>query len=353
MVDGLERSAPTLRDPDGYSYFKEEVRGLLMGGFEPDAKPWVASDEIPEPFEFQLLPEDWEQFDILMRNAVHRVPAMESAGVKKFYNGPESFTPDHNFIMGAGPGAGQLLRAGRVSTHPASRSPAEQGRRSPNGSSRGEPELDLVPSTSGGSRPCRATSDGCAAGSRRSSACTSRWPGRTASRRARAALRRSPVHHLLRSARRLLRHEDGLGTGQLVRAGRRSSPSSSTRWGRQNWFGYSAAEHAAARADVALFDQTSFAKIAVRGADAEAALQYLCANDVAVPPGRTVYTRAAQRPRRLRGRRDHHPAAVGRVPAGDQQRAGRARPGPAAPRRSGRACTSSSSTSPRPTRCCR
>ena len=102
-IDGVHTDPPTLRDPDGYTYFKEEVRGLLMGGFEPDAKPWVASDEIPEPFEFQLLPEDWNQFDILMRNAVHRVPAMEDTGVKKFYNGPESFTPDHNFIMGVAP----------------------------------------------------------------------------------------------------------------------------------------------------------------------------------------------------------------------------------------------------------
>ena len=102
-IDGLVRTTPTLRDPDGYAYFKEEVRGLLIGGFEPDAKPWVASDEIPEPFEFQLLPEDWNQFDIIMRNAVHRVPVIESTGIKKFYNGPESFTPDHNFIMGRAP----------------------------------------------------------------------------------------------------------------------------------------------------------------------------------------------------------------------------------------------------------
>ena len=71
-IDGLDRTTPTLRDPDGYTYFKEEVRGLLMGGFEPDAKPWVASDEIPEPFEFQLLPEDWNQFDIL--HAQRRAP---------------------------------------------------------------------------------------------------------------------------------------------------------------------------------------------------------------------------------------------------------------------------------------
>lgn len=61
-----------MRDPDGYVYFKEEVGGLVMGGFEPDAKPW-GMDGIPDRFEFQLLPDDWDQFEILMRNALHRV----------------------------------------------------------------------------------------------------------------------------------------------------------------------------------------------------------------------------------------------------------------------------------------
>ena len=97
------RDLPILRDPDGYTYFKEEVGGLVIGGFEPEAKPWVAPDEIPYPFEFQLLDEDWEHFEILMDNALLRIPALEHTGIKKFYNGPESFTPDNQFILGEAP----------------------------------------------------------------------------------------------------------------------------------------------------------------------------------------------------------------------------------------------------------
>src|SRR5439155_26158882 len=93
-IDGVHRDLPVLRDPDGFGYFKEEVGGLVVGGFEPDAKPWVAPDALPYPFEFQLLDEDWDQFAIIMENAITRVPALEHTGVKKFYNGPESFTPD-------------------------------------------------------------------------------------------------------------------------------------------------------------------------------------------------------------------------------------------------------------------
>ena len=91
-----------LRDPDGYIYVKEEVGGLLMGGFEPVAKPW-AMDGIPENFEFGMLPDDWDQFQILMENALIRLPALETAEIKTFMNGPESFTPDNNFIMGEAP----------------------------------------------------------------------------------------------------------------------------------------------------------------------------------------------------------------------------------------------------------
>src|SRR5580698_5054711 len=182
-IDGLDRSTPTLRDPDGYTYFKEEVRGLLMGGFEPDAKPWLASDEIPEPFEFQLLPEDWNQFDILMRNAIHRVRAMADVGVKKFYNGPESFTPDHNFIMGAPAELeNYYVAAGFNSSGIAFAGGA--GSALAGGSSPGSPTSTSARSTSAGSRRRRATSAGCGSGCRRSWGCTSRWPGRTGSRRA-------------------------------------------------------------------------------------------------------------------------------------------------------------------------
>jgi 4-methylaminobutanoate oxidase (formaldehyde-forming) len=113
QIEGVHRDLPILRDPDGYTYVKEEVGGLLVGGFEPVAKPWVAPDQIPYPFEFQLLDEDWEHFEILMSSAVHRLPVLAETGVRKFYNGPESFTPDNQFLLGEVPGvAGFFVGAG-------------------------------------------------------------------------------------------------------------------------------------------------------------------------------------------------------------------------------------------------
>jgi glycine cleavage system aminomethyltransferase T/glycine/D-amino acid oxidase-like deaminating enzyme len=287
-IDGLDRTAPTLRDPDGYTYFKEEVRGLLMGGFEPDAKPWVASDEIPEPFEFQLLPEDWNQFDILMRNAVHRVPVMENAGVKKFYNGPESFTPDHNFIIGLAPELDNyFVLAGFNSSGIAFSGGA--GNALAQWIVAGEPDLDLSPvdirrfaPMQGNKRWLRGRVQEIV-GLHFAMA----WPNREPE--SGRGIRRSPIHHLLDARGACFGTKMGWeranwfappGTKPVVEYG----------WGRQNWFAHSAAEHLAARTEVAIFDQTSFAKITVRGSDAEAALQWLCSNDVAVPPGRTVYT---------------------------------------------------------------
>ena len=103
QVDGVHRDFPILRDPDGYTYIKEEVGGLVVGGFEPDAKPWVAPDALPYPFEFQLLDEDWDHFEILMDSAIARIPVLAETGIKMFYNGPESFTPDNQFILGEAP----------------------------------------------------------------------------------------------------------------------------------------------------------------------------------------------------------------------------------------------------------
>jgi glycine cleavage system aminomethyltransferase T/glycine/D-amino acid oxidase-like deaminating enzyme len=287
-IDGLDRTAPTLRDPDGYTYFKEEVRGLLMGGFEPDAKPWVASDEIPEPFEFQLLPEDWNQFDILMRNAVHRVPVMENAGVKKFYNGPESFTPDHNFIMGLAPELDNyFVLAGFNSSGIAFSGGA--GNALAQWIVAGEPDLDLSPvdirrfaPMQGNKRWLRGRVQEIV-GLHFAMA----WPNREPE--SARGIRRSPVHHILDAQGACFGTKMGWERANWF-APPGTKPVVEYSWGPQNWFGHSAAEHLAARADVAIFDQTSFAKIAVRGSDAEAALQYLCSNDVAVPPGRTVYT---------------------------------------------------------------
>src|SRR5438128_1875472 len=99
---GVTPDLPVLRDTDGYIYVREEVGGLLMGGFEPVAKPW-GMDGIPADFGFSLLPEDWEHFQVLMEQALIRIPALESAPVRRHVNGPESFTPDGRYLLGEAP----------------------------------------------------------------------------------------------------------------------------------------------------------------------------------------------------------------------------------------------------------
>ena len=114
---------PTLRDPDNLVYFRTEVGGLVMGGYERTPAPW-ALDGIPDGFEAQLLPDEWDRMEELFSNAIRRVPAMETAQVKKFFNGPEAFTPDADFLLGetdvpgfwvatGGCGTGSPARAGR------------------------------------------------------------------------------------------------------------------------------------------------------------------------------------------------------------------------------------------------
>ncbi len=101
-IDGVTRDLPTLRDPDRLTYYKEEVGGLVMGGYEPDPLPW-ALEGIPAGFHFDLLDSNWDHFEQLMRLALPRVPALEKAGIKQLLNGPESFTPDGLFILGEAP----------------------------------------------------------------------------------------------------------------------------------------------------------------------------------------------------------------------------------------------------------
>jgi 4-methylaminobutanoate oxidase (formaldehyde-forming) len=142
-IAGVNPDLPCLRDPDGYIYFKEEVGGLLMGGFEPKAKPWGMSG-IPEPFEFQLLEDDWDQFEILMKNAIMRVPALETAPVKQFVNGPESFTADNNYVLGEAPGVRSLFVLGGFNSMGIASS-GGAGMALAEWIDKGEPQMDLWP----------------------------------------------------------------------------------------------------------------------------------------------------------------------------------------------------------------
>jgi len=287
-IDGVHTDLPILRDPDGYTYFKEEVGGLVIGGFEPEAKPWVSPDDIPYPFEFQLLEEDWDHFEILMHNALLRIPALEVTGIKKLYNGPESFTPDNQFLLGEAPeldnyfvgagfnsvgiatagGAGRALAEWIVNGAPTSDLTGVDIRRfAPfNGNNRWL--HDRVAEVLGVHYEIP-------------------WPNREL--KTARPFRRSPVHHLLEAANANFGSRNGWERANFF-APAGADPAIEYTWGKPNWLAWSAAEQSNTRHAVTVFDQTSFSKYLMVGADSEAALQWLCTADVGVEIGKAVYT---------------------------------------------------------------
>jgi glycine cleavage system aminomethyltransferase T/glycine/D-amino acid oxidase-like deaminating enzyme len=287
-IPGVRPDLPILRDPDGYTYFKEEVGGLVVGGFEPEAKPWVAPDRIPYPFEFQLLEEDWEHFSVLMESAMLRIPALRDTGVRKFYNGPESFTPDNQFILGEAPetrnfyvGAG-FNSVGIASAGGAGRALAEW-------IVNGEATTDLTPVDirrfarfNGNNRWLRDR-----VGEVLGLHYEIPWPNREM--RTARPFRRSPLHHVLEQANASFGSKMGWERANFFAPPGTPAVIEHT-WSKPSWLPWVEAEHVNTRTAVTVFDQTSFSKYLVVGPDAERALQWLCTADVAVPPGRTVYT---------------------------------------------------------------
>ncbi|MGZ8725607.1 MAG: GcvT family protein [Aeromicrobium sp.] len=288
QIEGMHTDLPILRDPDGFTYFKEEVGGLVVGGFEPEAKPWVAPDQIPYPFEFQLLAEDWDHFSILMDSALERIPALQHTGIRKFYNGPESFTPDNQFIMGEAPTVkGFFVGAGFNSVGIASAGGA--GRALAEWIIEGQPTTDLLAvdirrfaDFNGNNQWLRAR-----VGEVLGLHYAIPWPNREFETA--RPFRRSPAYERLAEANACFGSKMGWERANFF-APAGENPGIEYSWGKQNWLPWSAAEQRATRQAVALFDQTSFSKYLVTGIDAEHALQWICSNDVAVETGRSVYT---------------------------------------------------------------
>jgi glycine cleavage system aminomethyltransferase T/glycine/D-amino acid oxidase-like deaminating enzyme len=288
QIPGVQPGLPVLRDPDGYTYFKEEVGGLVVGGFEPQAKPWVSPDQLPYPFEFQLLAEDWDHFSVLMDSALHRLPVLADTGVRKFYNGPESFTPDNQFILGEAPElAGFFVAAGFNSVGIASAGGA--GLALAQWITEGQPDADLTAVDIRRFAPFNGNSRWLR--DRVSEVLGLHyaipWPNRELETA--RPFRRSPVYPLLVQANACFGSKMGWERANFFAPGG-VRPEIEYSWGQQNWQPWSSAEQLAVRQRVAVFDQTSFSKYLLTGPDAADALQWLCTNDVAVPPGRTVYT---------------------------------------------------------------
>jgi len=286
-IDGVSSDLPVMRDADGHIYFKEEVAGLLMGGFDPWAKPWGMGG-IPEGFSFGTLPEDWDKFEILMQNAIQRVPALASAQVRLLMNGPESFTPDNYFILGEAAevrryyvGAG-FCSGGIAAAGGAGRALAEW-------IVEDRPPMDLWQADIRRFAPFHGSPEFLR--ERASEGVGVHYfiafPNRELETG--RGLRLSPLYERLRDRRACFGNKMGWERANWF-APEGVPLETVYSFGRQNWFPYAAAEHRACREAIAVFDQTSFSKFRLEGPDAEATLQRLCANDVAVEPGRIVYT---------------------------------------------------------------
>jgi glycine cleavage system aminomethyltransferase T/glycine/D-amino acid oxidase-like deaminating enzyme len=286
-IDGVQPDLPILDDAARFAYYREETGGLMIGLFEPVAAPW-GMDGIPKSFKFGELMPDWDRMMPYLERAMERIPVADTAGVHKFFCGPESFTPDREPLMGEAPelknyyvaagfnslgillggGVGQVMAQWIVDGLP----PIDIS------------DVDIARILPFQNNP-RYLQDR-----------TVELLGLTYAQdyfnlqeeTARNA-RRSPFHDRLAEAGAYFGAYAGWEYPDWF-APQGIEPEVEYTWGRQNWFEYAAAEHRAAREGVILMDYSVMGKLLVQGRDAEKALNWICANNVAVPVGRCVYT---------------------------------------------------------------
>ena len=289
-IAGLDPSMPVLRDADGCAYFKEDAGKLLVGWFEPVAKPWGLgpTGSVPDGFSFGTLPPDLAHVEPLLEDAATRMPVLADAGIRLFFNGPESFTPDDRYLLGESPDVRNLFVAAGFNSI---------GVQSSGGAGKvladwvldGRPPMDLwdvdvrrmMPFQRNASYLRDRTTETLGL------LYAMHWPYRQPETA--RGVRRSPVHDRLAAAGACFGEAAGHERANWY-APPGVTPAYEYSYGRQNWFEHSAAEHRAVREGVGLFDQSSFAKLHVEGPAAERVLGRVSANDVAVRVGRVVYT---------------------------------------------------------------
>ncbi len=285
-VPGMNSSMPILGDHDNNIYIREEVGGLLIGCFEPNAVP-VSMDRLPADFSFDLLNEDWEHFEPVMQSALTRIPALETVGIRRLINGPESWTPDDRFMIGETPQLdGLFVACGMNSVGMASGGGV--GRALAEWMIEGEPTMDLgtvdVRRFSPFWNNLETLRDRAAESLSLHYAIG--YPGRE--RESSRNLRLGPFH--ARQAEHGAHFETRNGWERpawFSLPGQKTPPELT--FARPAWFDCVQREHLAARNDVTLFDRTSLGKILIQGRDSEAFLQRICSSDVS-REGRVIYT---------------------------------------------------------------
>jgi len=286
-VAGVHPRLPILRDPGRSTYIREEAGKLMVGIFEDLARPWNV-EGIPADFSFGEIPPDWERMQPHLERACERVPLLAQTGVKLLFCGPESFTADHNYLMGEAPSLkGFFVAAGFNSL--GILSGGGVGLCMAQWIAHGNAPMDVwsvnIRRTHAWQNNPRYLADRVV--ETLGIGYQDHWPFRqwTTAR----GVKRSILHERLAAAGACFGESAGWERPNwYARPGQ--EPAYEYAWGRQNWFDNSAAEHRAVREAVGLFEQTSFAKLLVQGRDAEQALNRIATADCRVPVGKVVYT---------------------------------------------------------------
>jgi len=287
-MEGMHRDLPVLEDPDSFAYYREEVGSLMIGLFEPVAKAWNL-DHIPENFVFGEIDPDWDRMVPFLEKAYERVPDASGLGIRKFFCGPESFTPDlsplvgetselKNFFVACGLNSLGILSAGGI------------GRLLAQWIVDGRPDMDVTALNVNRFHPCQRNPK------YRDDRIVevlgkmyeSHYPnlGMSSARN----MKQSVLHERLKSAGAFFVESAGWELVDWFAPEGKKAEIESYSWRRQNWFPYHEAAHHACRNDVALMDMSFMAKFLVQGNDAEKVLNRICCNDIAVESGRIVYT---------------------------------------------------------------
>jgi len=287
-VDGVDGTLPVLEDPGSYGYFREEGGGLMLGLFEPVCAPWRV-DGIPENFSFGQLPPDWDRMAPYLEKAMGRIPVSSQVGIRTFFCGPESFTPDlqpivgpapelRNYFVAAGLNSIGILTGGGI------------GRVVASWILDGRPDVDVTGFHIDRLQPYQNNPEYRATRTVESLGMVyeCHYPGRSM-RTARGA-KLSPIHHRLVEQRAYFKDVSGWEGADWYAPPGQQPTVDRLSWGRQNWFPYWAEEHHATRNGVILMDMSFMSKYLVQGRDAGRILERLSANRVDGDPGVITYT---------------------------------------------------------------
>jgi glycine cleavage system T protein len=288
--DEIPSGLPVLRVTDECAYYKEDAGKIMLGAFEPKAKPW-GIDGIPEDFSFDELQPDLEHMAPILETATRRMPLLRRIGIRTFFNGPESFTHDNRYLLGETPEvAGFFVACGFNSV--GIQSAAGAGKALAEWIVGGAAPFDLWDVDVRRTFAWQATR--AFIGPRVSETLGLLYADHFPFRQFATSrgVRHSPLHDALAARGAYFGEVAGWERPHWFLPGGEAAgrPRSHDTWGRPRWHAHVAAEHMAVRTGVGLFDLSPFGKIRVEGRDAEAVLQRICANDVAIAPGRIVYT---------------------------------------------------------------